>query len=227
MNPQVNLTQPFLNSPQTSPCRHSGWRSQFACPSGKWGLVAGRLMALKNAGMNRLAVEMLDVRPEDQVLEIGFGHGHAIQMIAERAHKGTVAGIDLSGVMVRQAARRNRRAIMAGRVELSQGSVANIPYEYARFDKVLAVNNYQFWPNAEFNLGEIQRVLRQDGLLLLCLRKKGADRPFRLAPGFGAPGFSPEEVQEVAGLVRWVGFRDVRTVTRRAGYETTCVIARR
>lgn len=222
MNPQFNLTQSFPNSPKTSPRQPSGWRSQFACPHGKWGWMVGKLMALKNAGMNRLAVDLLDVQPEDQVLEIGFGHGHAIQMLAKRATKGTVAGIDLSTVMVQQAARRNRETIMAGRVEVSQGSVANIPYEYARFDKVLAVNNYQFWPNAEFNLGEIQRVLRQNGVLLLCLRRKEANRMFRLAPGFSA-----EEVEEIAGLVRWVGFRDVRMVTRRARYETTCVIARR
>lgn len=222
MNSQINLTQPFFESPPTSPCQSTGWKSQFACPRGRLGWLAGQLMALKNAGMNRFAVETLDVQPEDQVLEIGFGHGHAIQMIAERAHRGVVAGVDISGVMVRQAAKRNRALILAGRVELNQASVANLPHEYARFDKVLAVNNYQFWPNAEFNLVEIQRVLRTDGLLVLCLRNHEPYKSLRLAPGF-----SQEEVEEVAGLVRWVGFRDVRLIQRRVGYKTTCVIARR
>lgn len=222
MNSQINLTQPFLESPRPSPCQSNGWKSQFACPQGKLGWLAGQLMALKNAGMNRFAVEILDVQPEDQILEIGFGHGHTIQKIAERAHQGVVAGVDISSVMVRQAAKRNRERIMAGRVEVSQGSVANLPYEFARFDKVLAVNNFQFWPNAEFNLVEIQRVLRQDGLLVLCLRMKEPNKSFQFAPGF-----SEEELEEIAGLVRWVGFRDVRTNRRRVGYETVCVSARR
>jgi ubiquinone/menaquinone biosynthesis C-methylase UbiE len=179
-------------------------------------------MACKNAGMNRFGVETLNVQPADQILEIGFGHGRAIQMIAKRARQGLVAGVDISSTMVRQAAKRNREMILAGRVEVCQGNVASIPYEYARFDKVLAVNNYQFWPNAEFNLGEIQRVLRQNGMLVLCLRMNEPKKSLRLAPGF-----SQEEVEEIAGLVRWVGFRDVQMVKRRGGYETSCITARR
>ncbi|MCI0389368.1 MAG: class I SAM-dependent methyltransferase, partial [Acidobacteria bacterium] len=134
---------------------------------------------------------------------------------------GFVAGVDISDVMVRQAAKRNREFIDAGRVELCQGSVSHIPFEYARFDKVLAVNNYQFWPNSEINLYEIRRVLREDGLLVLCMRMHSTSR-FALAPGF-----TIAEVEEVAGLVRWVGFRDVRIVQRRTGREASCVLAKR
>jgi len=179
-------------------------------------------MAVKNARMNRFAVEVLNVQPEDQVLEIGFAHGRTIQLIAEQARKGFVAGIDISGVMVHQAAKRNRDSIKSGHVELSLANVADIPYEYARFDKVLAVNNFQFWPNAEHNLVEVQRVLKEGGKLVLCLRGKEPNSAFQLAPGF-----TKEEVQEIAGLVRWVGFRDVQLVNRQAGSEANCVIARR
>jgi ubiquinone/menaquinone biosynthesis C-methylase UbiE len=222
MHSRINLTHPFLESPRPSSCPSDRLKSQFACPQGRLGGLVGRLMAFKNAGMNRFAVETLGVRPADQILEIGFGHGRTLQWLAERAHQGLVAGVDLSSVMVRQAAKRNREKIMKGRVEVCQGSVANIPYEYARFDKVLAVNNYQFWPNAEFNLVEIQRVLRPDGLLVLCLRMKEPGKSMQFAPGF-----SQEEVEEVAGLVRWVGFREVKITRRRAGYAAACVAARR
>ena len=222
MHSEINLPQPFFDSPRPTPCPSEGWKSQFACPHGKLGALVGRLMAFKNAGMNRFAVEMLNVQPQDQILEIGFGHGKTIQMMVQQARQGVVAGIDLSGVMVRQAAKRNRAAILAGRVEVCQGSVANLPYEFARFDKVLAVNNYQFWPNAEFNLDEVRRVLRQDGLLVLGLRMKDTEKSFQLAPGY-----SREEVEEIAGLVRWVGFREIKIVEQRAGYQTACVIAKR
>jgi ubiquinone/menaquinone biosynthesis C-methylase UbiE len=188
MNPQFHLTQPLIESPRSC--------SLFPC----W--LANPVAAIKNEQMNRFAVEALGVQPEDQVLEIGFGHGHAIRLIAERAHKGMVAGIDPSDVMVRHAAKRNRELIKAGSVELWQSSVSNIPYEYARFNKVLAVDNYQHWPHTEFNLGEVQRVLKPGGLLALCLRLQ---RPLMLASGF-----TRKEVEEAAGLVRWVGFQDVQ-----------------
>ncbi|MGH9801035.1 MAG: class I SAM-dependent methyltransferase, partial [Blastocatellia bacterium] len=174
MNSHANFSQPFVQPTPSTPCNHdgkfSGWKAQFACPKGRLGKLVGHLMAVKNAGMNRFAVEALNVQPGDQVLEIGFGHGHAVQMIAERAANGFVAGIDISDVMVWQATKRNRQFIESGQVELCQASVANIPYEFARFNKVLAVNNYQFWPNAEHNLTEIRRVLSKNGLLVLCLR---------------------------------------------------------
>ncbi|HEX5085267.1 MAG TPA: class I SAM-dependent methyltransferase [Blastocatellia bacterium] len=218
MNTHIDINQPLI---QPSPHRKCRAASQFACPEGLPGRLAGRLMAIKNAGMNKFAVEMLRVQPDDQVLEIGFGHGRTIRMIAEQAKAGFVAGIDLSDVMVRQAAKYNLDMIVAGRVEVCQGSVANLPYECGRFAKALAVNNYQFWPNAELNLVEIHRVMREGGLLVLCLRMHSTNR---LAL---APGFTEDEVADVAGLVRWVGFRDIKIVKRNVGREASCVIARR
>ncbi len=220
MNAQINVNQSLIQPSAPTRCR-SSLISQFACPAGLLGRFVGRLMAIKNARMNEFAVQMLDVQPDDQALEIGFGYGGTIRMIAERARAGFVAGVDLSEVMVRQAAKYNLDLIVAGRVEVRQGSVADLPYERGRFTKVLAVNNYQFWPNAELNLGEIHRVMRAGGLLVICLRMSSASR-FAFAPGF-----TEDEVADVARLVRWVGFRDIRIVKRKVGREASCVIARR
>jgi len=221
MSTQININQPLLQPSHSTGCKASGLESQFACPTGALGRLVGRLMAIKNARMNELAVEMLDIQPDDQALEIGFGHGRTIRMIAERAKAGFVAGVDLSDVMAHQAAKYNLDLIVAGRVEVCQGSVADLPYECGRFTKALAVNNYQFWPNAELNLVEVHRVMREGGLLVLCLRMHSANR-FALAPGF-----TEDEVADVAGLARWVGFRDIRIVKRKVGREASCVIARR
>lgn len=221
MNTQLDINQPLIQPSPPRGCKASGLRSQFACPTGLLGRLVGRLMAIKNGGMNEFAVEMLEVQPDDQALEIGFGHGRTIRMIAERAKAGFVAGVDLSDVMVRQAAKYNFDLIVAGRVEVCQGSIADLPYECGRFTKALAVNNYQFWPNAELNLVEMRRVMREGGLLVICLRMHSTNR-FALAPGF-----TEDEVADVAGLARWVGFRDIRIVKRKVGREASCVIARR
>ncbi|HEV2666700.1 MAG TPA: class I SAM-dependent methyltransferase [Blastocatellia bacterium] len=221
MNTQINLNQPLIQPSSSTGCKASSLTSQFACPTGLLGGGVGRLMAVKNAKMNEFAVEMLDIQPDDQALEIGFGHGRTIRMIAERAKAGFVAGVDLSDVMVRQATRYNLDLIVAGRAELCQGSVADLPYECGRFTKVLAVNNYQFWPDAELNLEEMRRVMREGGLVVICLRMHSTKR---LAL---APGFTEDEVTDVARLVRWVGFSDIRIVKRKVGREASCVIARR
>jgi ubiquinone/menaquinone biosynthesis C-methylase UbiE len=221
MNTRIDVNQPLIQPSSSTRCKASGLKSQFACPTGAMGRLVGRLMAIKNARMNEFAVEMLDVQPDDQALEIGFGHGRTIRMIAERARAGFVAGIDLSDVMVRQAAKYNLDLIVSGRVEVCQGSVADLPYEYGRFTKALAVNSYQYWPNAELNLVEMRRVMRDGGLLVICMRMHSTNRSAL------APGFTEDEVAEVAGLARWVGFRDIRIVKRNVGREASCVIARR
>ena len=75
---------------------------QFGRPSGWLGRIAGSLMA-KGADDDRWLVDLLDVQPEDRVLEVGFGPGVAIELLAARASRGRVAGVDPSDVMVRQA----------------------------------------------------------------------------------------------------------------------------
>lgn len=209
-----------FNSPLGHGCGN-GWKGHFACPDGWVGAAIGHLMAYTNEAMNRFAVEQLRLVPDDQVLEVGFGHGKTIELLTTQVSRGVVAGIDHSMTMVTQAAKRNEAAIKAGRVELQQATVSNIPYEYARFSKVVAVNNYQFWPNPELDLTEIQRVMHPGGRLVLGLRLH-SDHLFAVIPGF-----KDEEVQEIAGLVRWVGFQNVRIERRSQGRETVCVIAER
>ena len=68
---------------------------------------------------------------------------------------------------------------------------------------------------------EVRRVLVEGGLLVLGLRMKHPTRTSLVAPGF-----TEEEVATIGGLVRWVGFRDVRIERRHAGREIAWLLAR-
>lgn len=149
-------------------CEPTGWKGQFMLPRGRAGALVGRLMAIKNAAMNRFAVETLDIQLGDHVLEIGFAHGRAVRRAAQIASKGVVAGIDLSATMVDQARNLNGEGVRAGRVELIQGSVSDLPYDEGRFDKVFAVNNFQFWPRPLEDLAGVRRVMGPGGTFLAC-----------------------------------------------------------
>src|SRR5580698_9287710 len=110
-------------------------------PRGAAGRVTAWEMAHRpsNRRRNRWVVSLLDVRPADRVLEIGFGPGVAIAELA-RAGAGHVYGIDHSDVMVRQASKRNAAAIRAGRVTLVHASADQLPPHLGPFDVILAVN---------------------------------------------------------------------------------------
>lgn len=201
----------------------SRWRGQFARPSGLLGVLAGYLMARTNASMNQTAAELLDVQPDDRIVEIGFGPGELVSLLAERASRGYVAGVDPSEVMVRQAMRRNRAAVAQGRVALRRGTVSHLPYPDGSFTKACAVNSFQLWPSPLDDLHEVRRVLSDGGLLLLGLRVRDPSRRF-----MGSLGFSEDEVQRVGDVVREAGYRNVRVEVRHLpGERAAYVLARR
>ena len=208
--------------PGIGACQPSRWTSQFMQPTGWLGRLVGHLMAIKNEEINRFAVECLIVQPDDHVLEIGFGSGTAIELIASRITVGRVSGVDRSHTMARQATRRNRRAIAQGRVDLREGDVAKLPYEDGRFSKVLAVNTFHIWPNQRAGLLEIRRVLTIGSRLVLALRHQHPTRR-RLVP----PGFTPEEIQRVGFLLQEVGFASIRSHRLEGVQGATCLEASR
>lgn len=151
--------------------------AQFGRPSGFWGSVAGTVMAHRRSNRERArdTVELLDLRPGDRVLEIGFGPGVAIQRIAELGGDVSVVGIDHSAVMLRQASRRNARAIEEGRVSLRLACVQELPPFEERFHKIFAINSVDFWDDPAERLEHLRReLLLPGGRLVLTVQPRGA-----------------------------------------------------
>lgn len=161
----------------------------FGRPSGVLGRLGGRIMARMNEACARWAIGVLDIGPNDAVLEVGFGSGVAVALLAARASKGHVAGIDVSREMVAQASARNRAAIDAGRVELRHGSALGLPFAAASFDKALAVNSMQLWPDVGKGLSELARVLKARGRVALAFTPHSGQQQARLAGALAAAGF--------------------------------------
>lgn len=136
--------------------------AQFARPTGFWGTIVGSIMAHRSSNLerNEWAISLLNLQPSDRVLEIGFGPGVTIQRMSEIVTDGVIWGIDHSEVMFRQASKRNERAIAAGRMRLVLTSVSQLPCFDDPFDKILAVNNFQFWDNKTDVLRRLREQLR-------------------------------------------------------------------
>jgi ubiquinone/menaquinone biosynthesis C-methylase UbiE len=177
---------------------------QFGRPHGALGSLAGWIMANRasNRQRNAWAVGLLEIEPGDRVLEIGFGPGLAIAGVAQRATRGRVVGIDHSATMLRQAVRRNRAAIAEGRVDLRLGGLDLLPALGGPFDKVLAVNVVQFWPDLPAALRAIRAVLTPGGRVALAYQPRHA-------------GARPEDAARMA--------ERVRDAMVEAGFAKTCV----
>ncbi len=180
---------------------------KFRRPTGVVGRLVGYLMTRGNAYEAAWTVALLDIQPDDHVLELGFGPGLAIAHAARRATNGLVAGIDYAEAMVRAARTRNAAAMKAGRVDLRQGEVARLPYLDQSFDKTFSIHCIYFWANPIDDLKESRRILKPGGLLAVTIRPKETWPKERPAPPHLFTLYSGDQV---AQLLEMAGFRDVR-----------------
>jgi ubiquinone/menaquinone biosynthesis C-methylase UbiE len=192
------------------------WRKQFAKPTGTLGWLAGHAMAMKNGERSEWVFSLLDLKPDDHVLEIGFGPGTDLARASRVA--AFVAGVDHSDVMVRQASRRNAAAIRDGRVHVQIGSAHKLPYPEAHFDKIFAINSAQFWKDSAAALKELSRVLKRGGWAALAVqpRSKGATEDHAHHAGRG-----------LADAMKKAGFSDVHCESKpMKPVSTVCVLGR-
>ena len=193
-------------------------RAQFGRPTGFWGRAAGLLMAHRtsNRRRNAWAVSLLDVRPEDRVLEIGFGPGIAIRELGRLARKGYVCGIDHSELMVRRAKRLNAEGLRRGVVDLRLGSVPeDLPAFDEPFDKILAVNATMFWREPVARLEELRRLLRSGGLIAVAHQPRGPGASDETSAAWG---------REMEAALAQAGFSEVRLETMALKPAVVCAL---
>jgi SAM-dependent methyltransferase len=113
------------------------------------------------------AVDTLEVRPAERLLEVGCGHGVAVSLVCERLTTGTITAIDRSPKMVEMASRRNREHVGAGRAVLEAVALEDADLGNQRFDKVFAFNVAPFWLQPKAALGAVRKHLARDGAVYL------------------------------------------------------------
>jgi SAM-dependent methyltransferase len=184
---------------------HSILMRMFGRPKGILGRLGGIVMARTNQKCAAWVIDLLGIQPNDSVLEVGFGPGVGIELLARLVSGGYVAGIDPSEEMIEQAKARNVKAIERGRLDLRYGSAESLPFEGNTFTKALAINSMQVWPDAVAGLREMQRVMKPGGRIAL--------------------GFTPYSGQSKNGLpemLRAAGFTEAYLVEAGEGF---CALA--
>lgn len=196
---------------------------QLQQPKGLIGKLVGRAMGRQNKESNDWTISLLDIKPDDRVLEVGFGPGLAIQSAVQMASNGFVAGIDFSQAMLQQANKLNIVKIKEGRIELKNADVRAIPYNEDSFNKVFAVNVIYLWPDLPVVLKELKRVMKSGGILALYF----ASLDLVDKMGFRqSPLFTIHNPNKVADALNGAGFTRVWIETSTLSNDTVnCVLA--
>jgi SAM-dependent methyltransferase len=189
--------------------RKSFWVPFFGVPRGPLGSIGARLMPILVRPLYTMMATQLDLRPDDDLLDVGCG---SARLLAEHAsHVRYVAGLDASEIQVRMARRRLGDRVAAGTAEIVHGNATTLPWGDGRFSVVSSLNCLKFVPDPMKALREMHRVLRPDGRAVLTLDEAATD-PHRSGTidTFGQWQWSANDARR---MMEEAGFADV-SVTR-------------
>lgn len=109
------------------------------------------------------AIERMDIRDDSSVLDLGCGNGWAARLIASRAGKGRVVGIDISEEMV-ELARQESGAF--NNIEFRVASAQALPFDDDEFTHVFSMESIYYYADMASALREVRRVISPGGVFL-------------------------------------------------------------
>lgn len=153
----------------------------------------------------RWAVEVLDPRAADEIVEIGGGPGVSAALICDRLTTGRLLEVDRSAIAAARTSQRNAQHLAAGRLAVRQCSLVDLDEPPDSFGKALTLDVNLFWvrdPARELDV--LRRLLRPGGEL-------------HVLYGASSPAGAARVLDPVEAAVRRHGFADVVRRTADAG----------
>ena len=144
--------------------RQFGTRKGAVYPASAAAMLLNPLRRLVQFSPAQLA-DRLELRGDEQVLDLGCGPGYYAPELARRLGSGRLVLFDLQAEMLRRARRRVDRRAGPGRTGAVRGDATQLPFPAAAFDVVVLVTVLGEVPDLHAALGEAARVLHPDGLL--------------------------------------------------------------
>lgn len=180
-------------------------------PSGFWGRIMIKKMNAGHFEMTKWALGKIDLPSNGVVADIGCGGGNCVKLLSAITN-GKIYGIDYSPLCVEKAAKKNRKAVKSGRVQITEASVEKLPFKSESIDCAVSVESVYFWSDPYKAFGEILRILKKGGELnIICEMVKNDD-------GTGAHTEVAELLKlnyystaELEDIFKQSGFKDIRT----------------
>ncbi len=140
----------------------------------------------------RKAIDLVNNRPNQRILEVGVGTGLALPMYRSDA---TIVGIDLSVEMLRKARARVARNELSNIEALIEMNAEHLEFEDSSFDCVFAVYVASVVPNPAKLVSEMQRVCTPGGDIVV-VNHFASDT-----------GFLSWVEKATASIARFIGFK--------------------
>lgn len=192
--------------------------NQFKKPSGLLGRIVSRIMIKGNSHEYDRIIPEMDIRQNDRIFEIGYGHGLGVDRISS-IYDCYIAGIDFSDLMYKQATKRNWKHIQNKKVELYFGDFLKSEIAHNQYDKVFCLNVIYFWDTLDEPFSRIKTVLKDGGLLCIFM----AHRDYLNKVKFTKDGiFNKYSIDEVVDRLNFACFSEISYKLENNGYIIKC-----
>jgi ubiquinone/menaquinone biosynthesis C-methylase UbiE len=131
----------------------------------RWRGVYSRSLVL--ASLQDKALEELDLRRDDRLLDVACGAGKLVRAVAPRVER--AVGVDLSPGMIEEARRRtdDEGSDGADRIEFFVGPSDRLPFGDAEFTALVTTTAFHHFPDPEASVREMTRVVAPGGRIVI------------------------------------------------------------
>ena len=179
---------------------------QVVLPRGFAGRVTFIFMNRGHKSIYENMAKVLELQMEDDLLEVACGNGCFLKKYASHVH--SVAGLDISELAVKLAAKKNKDRIATGTAEFVQGEASELPWEDNKFSVATAMGSFPGFPKPIESLKEMYRVLRPGGRVVVSIEwnaEDGKDHS-KEAKKYGYRIWAEDEIRT---LLKEAGFSEV------------------
>lgn len=164
------------------------------------------------------ALEMLAAGPGEFILDAACGTGEDSRAIARRVgNRGRVVGVDANETVLNEARKRDSGA---GPLHFVRGMLEALPFDDSYFDGLIANRILHLLPQAHTAFGELVRVLKPGGRIVLSEPDWGmlvVDSPYadigqRVLSAASPPWENGVEGRNLYSLMKGVGLKQVTVI---------------
>ena len=179
--------------------------SQFKKPTGLFGIFTSNVMVKSNNSKYDKLIKDLDIQPGDKLLEIGYGPGIGINMIAETCSTCTIHGIDFSPLMYKRASKYNKSFIDKGNMLLQYGDFLSTTIVSNDYDKIFCLNVVYFWDELKEPFEKVLSLLKKGGAFHIYM----ADRSTLMEKKAPDSVFNKYSIEQIVEALKLVGFAEI------------------
>ena len=186
--------------------------AQFKKPSGLFGMFSANIMIKGNKANYEKLIKDLDIQASEKLLEIGYGPGVGINMIAKTRTSCIIHGIDFSKLMYRRACKYNKQYLDSNAMLLLYGDFLKKPLVNNEYDKIFCLNVVYFWNELSDPFKKVLSLLKTDGTFYIYMANRDS---LKSAPD---SVFNKYSLKQVVETLKSVGFGNVEHYSEKGYY---------